>query len=150
MIGRNVNYHFHNPSIRLSFAHGGNEDKRRLAAMLWRIVRKIARIYSLGAIGLLLVMIAGDYLISPEHSEEEAMLSMFLPWGVLGGLAISWLFMALGAFITLMATGGFYLLSIGQNGVAPSSPWPIFVAGPSILFLIAAMLKALARKMRKS
>ena len=114
--------------------------------MLWRLMRKLARLYSLAAIALLLVMIAGDYINPHLRSEEEAVRAMFLPWGVLAGLVLSWLSMNLGALVTLMAAGGFFLLASGQNGAPMASPWPLFVAGPAFLFLLASALRSISRK----
>ena len=85
--------------------------------MLWRLVRKIARLYSFIAIAVLGLMLASDEIASHQLNDDEALLAAFFPYGVLFGLVISWIFMKAGGLITLISLAGFYTLSYWQSSV---------------------------------
>ena len=117
--------------------------------MVWRLVRKAARLYAFIAICVLGLMLASDQNISHQLNAQEAPRSLFFPYGVLAGLVISWIYMSLGAWISLFAVAGFYLLSFWQSGAWPQSNLPFMAAGAAPLFLLAAALKSLSKRPRK-
>ena len=114
--------------------------------MLWRLVRKIARLYAFVAIAVLGLMLTSEQITSHQLNTQETLLAFFFPYGVLAGLLISWLFMRAGGWITLLSLGGFYLATFWQSGTGPTSDLPLLVAGAAPLFLLAGFLKSLSKR----
>ena len=114
--------------------------------MIWKLIRKIARFYSLIALFVLGLLLASDQIIPRQPNPGEALLSLFFPYGVLAGLAISWIYMRLGGWITLLSTAVFYALSFWQSNIWPQNHLPLLLAGAAPLFLLAAGLKSISRK----
>ena len=117
--------------------------------MVWKLIAKIARLYTLIALGVLGLMLVSDKIISHQPSAGEELLALFFPYGVLAGLVISWFFMRLGGWLTILSVAGFYLTSYWQSGVWPQNDLPLLVAGAAPLFLLASFIKTMGRPKRK-
>ena len=117
--------------------------------MDWKLIRKIARLYALIAIGVLGLMLMSDQISAHQLNANEQLLALFFPYGVLAGLAISWIYMGLGAWITIISVGGFYLLNFWQSDVWSSNDLPLLLAGAAPLFLLASFFKSLGHRKSK-
>ncbi|MCP4934152.1 MAG: hypothetical protein GY927_08080 [bacterium] len=117
--------------------------------MVSKLIAKIARLYTLIAFGALGLMLASDKIISHEPTANEQLLALFFPFGVLAGLLISWIYMRLGGWITIISVAGFYLMSYGQSRTWSSNELPLLVAGAAPLFLLASFIKTIGHSKRK-
>ena len=119
--------------------------------MVWKLIAKIARLYTFIALGVLGLMLVSDKVISHQPSAGEELLALFFPYGVLAGLVISWFFMRLGGWLTIMSVAGFYLMSYWHSrGSGRKMNLPLLVAGAAPLFLLASFIKTMGHPKRKN
>jgi hypothetical protein len=114
--------------------------------MLWKLVRKIARLYALLAIGVLGLMMASNSIVSYQLNDSDALLALFFPYGVLAGLIVSLLFMRIGGWLTILSVGGFYLVIFWKSGMWPGNNLPLMIGGAAPLFLLSNFLRSLGQK----
>ena len=117
--------------------------------MLWKLVRKIARLYALLAIGVLGLMMASNSIVSYQLHDSEDLLALFFPYGVLAGLITGLLFMRIGGWLTILSVGGFYLVTFWQSGIWPGDNMPLMIGGAAPLFLLANFLRSIGQKSGK-
>ncbi len=117
--------------------------------MVWKLIAKIARLYALIALGVLGLMLVSDKIIAYQPSAGEKLLALFFPYGVLAGLVISWIYMRLGGWLTIMSVAGFYVMSYWQSGIWSSNDLPLLLAGAAPLFLLASFIRAMGHPKRK-
>ena len=117
--------------------------------MIWRLLRKIARLYTLVAIAIVGLMLASDKIASHQQNENEALLALLFPWGVLAGLVTSLVLMRVGGWITLLFVGGFYLMTYWQSGIWSGNHLPLIIAGAAPLFLLAGFIKSTGQRLHK-
>ncbi len=109
---------------------------------LVKILRLIARIWSLLSIGFILAIFIGEALSGEgvwPTSAEWLGLALF-PSGVLFGLVVAWWREGIGGAVALLSLAGFYLWMWLQNGRLPEGPFFVLVAAPGLLFLICSLL----------
>ena len=110
---------------------------------LWiRVLRIVARVWSLLSIAFLLVMFIGEALSSPwvwPTWSEWVGLALF-PVGVTIGLVLAWWREGLGGAIAVGSLALFYLWDLIRTGTFPSGPFFLLVAAPGFLFLICWFL----------
>ena len=107
-----------------------------------KILRLIARIWSLFSIGFILAMFIGEALsdegVRPTPADWLG-LALF-PTGVLLGLVVAWWREGIGGAEALLSLAGFYLWNWLQKGRWPEGPFFVLVALPGLLFLIYSLL----------
>lgn len=106
-------------------------------ALMW-----VARIWSLAAVGFVLLFLMGDGLNGqggrPTGAEWIGL--AFWPGGVCLGLIIAWFRLGLGGTIATGSLVGFYIWYLLDRGMFPGGPYFILVAAPGVLFLVASLL----------
>ncbi len=117
--------------------------------MVWKLIAKIARLYALIALGILGLMLVSDKIIAHQPSADEKLLALFFPYGVLAGLVISWIYMRLGGWLTIMSVAGFYVTSYWQSGIWSSNNLPLLLPGAAPLFLLASFIRSMGQPKRK-
>ncbi len=100
---------------------------------------------SWAAINLLLLFylyfVVGGGDTTASFGPHQWTLFAFFPLGVIAGLAIGWWKELLGAFLTIVGLGGFYVLTIMDTGRMTQGGWAfLFFAGPGFLYLLHALL----------
>ena len=116
-------------------------------AIIW-----VARIWSLAAVGFVLLFLAGEGLNgqggNPTGAEWLGL--AFWPGGVCLGLIIAWFRLGLGGTIATGSLIGFYIWYLLDRGTFPSGPYFILVAAPGVLFLIASFLSSRSPQTRSA
>jgi hypothetical protein len=110
---------------------------------LWiRVLRIVARVWSLLSIAFLLVMFIGEALSSPwvwPTWSEWVGLALF-PVGVTIGLVLAWWREGLGGAIAVGSLAVFYLWDLIRSRTFPGGPFFLLIAAPGFLFLICWFL----------
>ena len=106
-------------------------------AIIW-----VARIWSLAAVGFVLLFLVGEVLNGQggKPTGAEWIGLAFWPGGVCLGLIIAWFRLGLGGAIATASLVGFYIWYLLERGTFPTGPYFILVAAPGVLFLIASLL----------
>lgn len=105
------------------------------------VIRWIARIGSLGGVGMLLFFLAGEEFHPAQLTASEWISLMLLPTGVTFGLVVAWRWEILGGAIALASLAGFYAME-GAPGHLAHLEWAcVVLAIPGLLFLLAAILR---------
>ncbi len=100
-----------------------------------RTVRWIARIWSIGSIGLILAFIVGEGINLTEFKPAEWLGFLFFPVGICVGMVMAWWKERLGGSLTVASLVIFYLIHLATSGAFPSGwAWLVFAA-PGFLFL---------------
>ncbi len=107
-----------------------------------RAIISVARIWSLAAVGFVLLFLVGEGLNSQGGKPTGAdwMGLAFWPTGICLGLIIAWFRIRLGGAIATGSLVGFYVWDLLERGTFPRGPYFILVAAPGILFLVASLL----------
>lgn len=114
-----------------------NQPKRCSTPIL--IARWIARVGSIGSIGLLLLFFIGEEFNPAAIAVEEWLGLLFFPLGISVGMALGWWREEWGAAITAASLLGFYAIQWLLGGF-PGSPVFIFFGAPGLLFLLPWLL----------
>ena len=103
-----------------------------------RIVRVIARIWSLLSIGFVLAIFIGETLSesSPMPTAQEWVGLMFFPIGIVIGLIAAWWWEGIGGAVSILSLIAFYLWDFLRRGDLPGGPYFLLVAAPGFLFLL--------------
>ena len=106
-------------------------------AIIW-----VARIWSLAAVGFVLLFLIGEGLNGQGGKPTGAVWIglAFWPTGVCLGLIIAWFRIGLGGAIATGSLVGFYVWCLLDRGTFPRGPYFILVAAPGVLFLVASLL----------
>jgi len=105
-----------------------------------RIARWVARIWSLGSIGLL-----GAFLIG-EGMPPITLQSIVFPFGVMAGLILAWWFKRIGGIIAIASIILFYALEYAASGKFPGGYAFILISAPSVIFVLCGFIKAIDKK----
>lgn len=104
----------------------------------YRMVRSIARIWSLLSIGFVLMFVVGETVgkqgLMPTPVEWVAL--AFFPTGVVIGLIVAWWREGLGGGIAIFSLLAFYAWEFAYSGDLAGGPFFFLVAAPGLLFLI--------------
>jgi len=116
-------------------------------AIIW-----VARIWSLAAVGFVLLFLVGEVLNGQggKPTGAEWIGLAFWPGGVCLGLIIAWFRLRLGGAITSGSLVGFYIWYLLDRGTFPRGPYFILVAAPGVLFLVASLLSSQSPQTRSA
>lgn len=103
--------------------------------------RWIARAWSILSVIYVLITAAGEFLRNqgPAPAAQEWVGLVLFPIGVCAGLALAWFREGLGGILALTCLVAFYAWNVLQSGSLPHSPFYVWVAAPSILFIAAGI-----------
>ncbi|TAM81441.1 MAG: hypothetical protein EPN47_11820 [Acidobacteria bacterium] len=103
--------------------------------------RWIARAWSILSIIYVLILAAGEILRNqgPASAAQEWFGVALFPIGVCAGLALAWFHERLGGFLALGCFVAFYAWNLLWSGSIPHSPFYLWIAAPSILFIAAGI-----------
>jgi hypothetical protein len=109
------------------------EDRTERQRALTQVVHRIARIWSIVTIGLVLILMAGEG-VNPANSTEWIEF-LFFPVGICVGLILAWWKEGIGGGITTGSLLVFYAIHLITAGTLPKGwAWLAFAA-PGFLFL---------------
>jgi len=116
-------------------------------AIIW-----VARIWSLAAVGFVLLFLVGEVLNGQggKPTGAEWIGLAFWPGGVCLGLIIAWFRLGLGGAIATGSLVGFYIWYLLDRGTFPRGPYFILVAAPGVLFLVASFLSSQSPQTRSA
>jgi len=122
------------------------KDRKRLAITL----RVVAKIWSILVIAFLLFMFVGE-VVYPHGGEgfvdiTEIIAMIFFPFGIVGGMVISWKWERIGAIMTIISLFIFYILILIPRTALRGIPMSLLIAGPGFLFLISSFLSPKEKK----
>ena len=99
-----------------------------------RVVRWIARLWTIASIGLILLFLVGER--SYPGSATEWLGFLFFPLGISIGMILAWRREGLGGSITVGSLLVFYGIHLATADMLPKGwAWPVFGA-PGFLFLL--------------
>jgi hypothetical protein len=104
-----------------------------------RVIRWIARIWSLLTIIVLLLFFFGeaDFSGPIRITPQEWLGILFFPVGIVLGMVLAWWKEGVGAAVTVGSLVAFYLWDLLGSGTFPSGPFFILFALPGFLFGVA-------------
>jgi hypothetical protein len=125
-----------------------NDQTTRLSR-LTRIIRWIARGWTIASIGFVLLIFIGEILF--PHAEgsfrlRDVILFVFFPIGTFAGMILTWRRELLGGALTVGSMGGFYLALRIMDGRFPPGPYFLLIAAPGFLFLSAWAMTMVQQK----
>ena len=123
-----------------------NDIKIKSSAMLITL-RWIARVWSIGSIGIILLFFIGEGFAPAKVTPKEWVGFIFFPIGVTAGMLVAWWKEAWGGGITTMSLLAFY----GVYGYLISGSFPkgwafVIFSAPGLLFLAYWLLSRLVRQ----
>jgi len=123
-------------------------EGNKLTPFVADILRWTAKVWSLAALGLLLVIFVGE-LISPTTAEgftqSELVGLLFFPIGTCLGMVLAWRRELLGGAVTLASMVAFYIWMYLDRAFFPRGPYFLLIAAPGVLFSLAGLLSPSAR-----
>ena len=114
-------------------------------AVLISVLRWTARILSLLAVGLVLLLAIGEGLDLTQFTVRELVLFAFFPLGVCVGMLLAWRWEGWGGSLTVASLTGFYLADYLASGGFPRGVAFIAFAAPGFLFLLCGWWARSAR-----
>ncbi len=93
-----------------------------------RIIRWVARIWSIGSIGLLCAFLVG------EGMPPITLKSILFPFGVMAGLIMAWRFERMGGLLAAASIILFYAVEYLGHGSFPKGYAFILISAPSVIF----------------
>ncbi len=103
-----------------------------------RIIRWLARVWSILSVGLVIAFLIGEGFHPHEFKPYEMLAFLFFPVGICVGMIFSWWREALGGVITVGCLLVFYVVCIATTAAPKSWAYLVFAA-PGFLFLIAGL-----------
>lgn len=103
-------------------------------------IRWSARILSLCAVGLVLVMVVRERLNPFIMAPGDGIMIALLPFGVAFGMIAAWRAELAGGIITLACLALFYAVHRISAGSFPEGPSFALLASPGALFVVASLL----------
>jgi hypothetical protein len=101
-----------------------------------RIIRWLARAWTIASIGLVLLFIVGDGSMPGTFVQWLGFL--FFPVGISVGMVVAWWRERLGGSITVASLVAFYAIHLATAGTLPRGWAWLAVAAPGFLFLLCA------------
>ncbi|NIN68678.1 MAG: hypothetical protein GTO63_29025 [Anaerolineae bacterium] len=125
-----------------------NDQTARLSR-LTRIIRWIARGWTIASIGFVLLILIGEILF--PHTEasfrlRDVILFVFFPIGTFAGMILAWRWELLGGALTVASMAGFYLALRIMDDRFPRGPYFLLIAAPGFLFLSAWAMTMVQQK----
>jgi glucose-6-phosphate-specific signal transduction histidine kinase len=118
-------------------------ERKALSSFLADVISWAAKVWSLGTIGLVLLIFVGE-AVSPStaaaFTPSELLGLLFFPIGMCLGLLLAWRREALGGAITVASVVAFYVWNYLDRGTFPRGPYFLLLAAPGVLFSLAALL----------
>ncbi len=112
-----------------------------------KIIRWIARIWSLFSLAMFLLFSVGESLGQPlQFTPQELLGLLFFPVGVALGMVLAWKWELPGGLITAGSLLAFYLLEFIIDRDFPSGIWFLLFAAPGFLFLLTWYLSSRGEK----
>ena len=105
-----------------------------------RALRWSARVWSILAVGLVLLFAFGEGVNLSHFTARELVLFAFFPLGVCLGMAVAWWREGLGGGVTVASFAAFYLAHFLQSSHLPRGLAFAAVAAPGFLFLLSWLL----------
>jgi hypothetical protein len=105
-----------------------------------RALRWSARVWSILAVGLVLLFAFGEGMNLSHFTAHELVLFVFFPLGVCLGMAVAWWREGLGGGVTVASFAAFYLAHFLQSSHLPRGLAFAAVAAPGFLFLLSWLL----------
>ena len=103
--------------------------------MYAKALRRIARLWALLSLLLLLVFLVGEGGPPPSRLRDWLGL-LFFPVGVAAGLLLTWWRERLGGAVAMASLVAFYVVLYLFDGRFPRGPYFFLVAAPGLLFLL--------------
>lgn len=123
------------------------QDNMMLSSVTVCVVRWTARIWSVLALGVLLLFAFGEGLNLAHFNARELVLFLFFPLGVFLGMALAWRWEGLGGSLAVASLVAFCLVNRIFSSSFPRGFAFVALAAPGFLFLLCAILaRANARK----
>lgn len=101
-----------------------------------RVLRWSARIWSVLALGILLLFAFGEGLNLAQFTARELVLFLFFPLGVFLGMALAWRWEGLGGGVTVASLAAFYLANRLYSSSFPRGLAFVALAAPGFLFVL--------------
>jgi len=104
---------------------------RAVSALRWT-----ARVWSVLALGVVLLFAFGEGLHLAAFSARELVLFLFFPVGICLGMALAWRWEGLGGGITVASLAAFYLVERLTSHSFPRGYALLVLSAPGFLFLL--------------
>ena len=104
-----------------------------------RILRWSARVWSLLAVGVVLLLAFGEGLNFSHFTAPELLLFAFFPSGFCLGLVLAWRWEGLGGGVTVASLAAFYLAERLMSSSFPRGLALVALAAPGFLFLLCGL-----------
>jgi len=112
-------------------------DNRRTTALVLDILKWTARAASLASLAILAAFAFGE---GGTPTLRQAVLMVFFPFGLVGGLVLGWWRETWGGALSIASLVAFYLLEAAMSGRFPGGPYFAILASPGLLFLASGLL----------
>ena len=125
-----------------------NDQTSRLSR-LSRIIRWIARGWTIATVGFVLLIFIGEILFPSAEASfrlRDVILIVFFPIGTFAGMILAWRRELLGGALTVGSMVGFYLALRIMDGRFPRGPYFLLIAAPGFLFLSAWAMTMVQQK----
>lgn len=110
------------------------EDQSGTQRRLTRVIRWVARVWSVASIGVMLLLLVGEGLYPSTPAEWVGLL--FFPFGISAAMILAWWKEGLGGGITAGGLLVFYVIHLATAGTFPQGWGWLAVAAPGFLFLL--------------
>ena len=114
-----------------------------LCALRWS-----ARVWSVLAIGIVLLFAFGEGLNLSKFTARELVLFVFFPLGVCLGMVVAWRWEGVGGGITMASLAAFYLVNRLSSSSFPRGYAFVAFAAPGFLFLLCWLWTRFSAKPR--
>lgn len=105
------------------------------------ILRWIARVMSLGTIGIIGAFAFGE----GTPTKAEWLVLAFFPIGLVVGLVLAWWREIPGALLALGSMAAFYAIHFAARGTFPAGPYFAVLVSPAVVFLAAGLINRMMR-----
>lgn len=113
---------------------GQQKSKRSVTIARW-----LARLGSLGSLGLLLLFFFGEEMDPAGLTPTEIWGLLFFPLGITVGMLLGWRWEKLGGTVTVLSLLAFYKVMYAASGRFPEGIWFALFALPGLLFLYCGL-----------
>jgi hypothetical protein len=111
-------------------------DQAERQRHLTRVVRWVARAWSIASIGLVVGFLIGEGFHPEQLAPAQCLGFFFFPVGICIGMILAWWKEGLGGGITVGSLAAFYVIHVATAGALPKGlAWPTFAA-PGFLFVL--------------
>lgn len=106
-------------------------------------LRWAARALSCAVLLFIIAFLVGEWPgrgdVETALKPRDLVLALFLPLGLMVGLALGWRWEIIGGATALASMVGFYAAHLALSGGLPRGPWFAVLAVPGLLFLLAGL-----------